>query len=261
MDMVTRNGMSASTVSTTETSLAVIETIRTHDGIRLRQLAEELDLSKSTVHAHLTTLRDTRYVVKEGEFYHLGLKFFELGEYVISRKEIYDIAEEEITALNDRTNRIADFSVEEHGRVVSLFSELYDSQSTFLSDRRTFYMHNTASGKAILAEIGDSRVERITDQWGLPRETDHSISTADELLAELENTRERGYAVNDEEVVSGLYSVAKPVYQPHGRVCGAVSLDCPKYRVTNDTIDDFVSHLDRTDQNIERTLRERSSTG
>jgi IclR family transcriptional regulator, acetate operon repressor len=256
--MGNRSGTSSSSVSTTETSLTIIEAIRTHDGIRLRGLTEELGLSKSTVHAHLTTLRNERYVVKEGEFYHLGLKFFELGEYVISRKDVYEIAENEISALDDRTERIPDFSVEEHGRVVSLYSELYDTQSSFLSDRRTFYMHNTASGKAILAEFARHRVERILEQWGLPRETEHSLSTPDELFTELEETRERGYAVNDEEAVSGLYSVAKPVHYPDGRVCGAVSLDSPKYRVNEESIEEFVSQLERTVRNVERELRERS---
>lgn len=254
LSMTNQNGTSSSSVSTTETSLAIIDTIRTHNGIRLRQLAEELELSKSTIHAHLTTLRDARYVVKEGEFYHLGLKFFEMGEYVISRKKIYGIAEDEIDALTDRTDRIADFSVEEHGRVVSLYSELYDTQSSLLSDRRTFYMHNTASGKAILAEFTRSHVKTIIEQWGLPRETKHSISTLDKLFTELEEIRERGYAVNDEEVVTGLYSVAKPVHYPDGRVCGAISLDSPKYRINKDTLDDIVSHLDQTVQSIERNL-------
>ncbi|WP_266082687.1 IclR family transcriptional regulator [Haladaptatus caseinilyticus] len=252
--MVNHNGKSTSSVSTTETSFTIIDTIRAHDGIRLRQLTDELELSKSTIHAHLTTLRDARYVVKEGEFYHLGLKFFEMGEYVISRKKIYGIAEDEINALNDRTDRIADFSVEEHGRVVSLYSELYDTQSSLLSDRRTFYMHNTASGKAILAEFTRSHVKKIIEQWGLPRETEHSISTLDELLTELEETRERGYAVNDEEVVTGLYSVARPVHYPDGRVCGAISLDSPKYRINKSTLDNIVSHLDQTVQSVERNL-------
>ncbi|WP_433630958.1 IclR family transcriptional regulator [Halomicrococcus sp. NG-SE-24] len=249
-----QNKKTSSSISTTETSLAIVEIIRSHDGIRLRQITEELDLSKSTVHAHLTTLRNKRYVVKEGEFYHLGLKFFELGEYVISRKDIYEIAEQEISNLNDRTDRIADFSVEEHGRVISLYSELYNAESTFLSDRRTFYMHNTASGKAILAEFPQPQVEKIIDRWGLPCETKHSISTRDELVAELKETRERGYAINDEEAVTGLYSVAKPVLHPDGRVCGAVSLDSPKYRVNKESIDDFTSQLGQTVQNIEQKL-------
>jgi IclR family transcriptional regulator, acetate operon repressor len=254
MTMDDQNRKTSSSLSTTETSLAIVEKIRAHNGIRLRNLTEELDLSKSTVHAHLSTLRNNRYIVKEGEFYHLGLKFFELGEYVISRKDIYEIAEQEVNALNNRVDQIADFSVEEHGRVLSLYSELYNTQSSFLSDRRTFYMHNTASGKAILAGFSKSKVEKVIDRWGLPSETEHSISTPDELYMELEETQERGYAINDEEVVTGLFSVAKPVMYTDGRVCGAVSLDSPKYRINKDSIDEFASQLDQTVQNIEQKL-------
>ncbi|MFH5800659.1 hypothetical protein [Haladaptatus sp. CMAA 1911] len=68
-----------------------------------------------------------------------------MGEYVISRKDVCEIAENEIAALDDRTDRIPDFSVEEHGRGVSPYSEMYDTQSSFLGDRQAFYMHDTAS--------------------------------------------------------------------------------------------------------------------
>jgi IclR family acetate operon transcriptional repressor len=251
-----QSGNEPQTVSTTETSLSIIEVIRANDGARTRELTEELDLAKSTVHAHLQTLQKSRYVTKEGEQYHLGFKFFELGEYVTTRKELYKQAEEQITKLQDNTGYVTDFSVEEHGRVISLYSDLYHTQSSFLSDRRTVYMHNTAAGKAILAELSDSRIQAVLDRWGLPQETERAITTPDELWSELETTRERGYAVNDEESISGLYSIAMPVLHSSGHVYGAISLDCPKYRVNGREIEDMVTELGRTVDDLEQELED-----
>lgn len=248
------SGKKSPTVSTTETSLAIIDAIRTNDGARVRELTQELELAKSTVHAHLRTLEDNRYVVKEGEQYHLGFRFFEMGEYVMTRKEAYRLAEDPITDLRDQTGYIADFSIEEHGRVISLYSDLYHTQSSFLSDRRTFYMHNTAAGKAILAEFPESRVREVFDRWGLPQETERAITTPEELWSELETTRERGYAVNDEESISGLYSIAMPVRYSSGHLCGAISIDCPKYRVNDRTIEDLVVKLEQTVEGLEQEL-------
>lgn len=241
-------------LSTTETSLKIIDAIWTLDGARLSRLTDELDLAKSTVHSHLTTLQNARYVTKEGETYHLGLKFFELGEYVISRKESYDVAEEMIVDLSDRVEYVTDFSVEEHGRVVSLYSDLYNTDPSFLGNRRTFYMHNTAAGKALLASFDESKVRRILEQWGLERETEVSISTPEELFDELEQIQDQGYAINDEESLEGLYSIAMVVSYSNGDACGAISVDIPRYRVDDTIVENTVAELEKTVDEFETVL-------
>src|SRR6056297_3296879 len=69
-------------VQATKTSLEVMETLRELDGARVTELAEALDLSPSTVHAHLSTLVSADYVVKSGDIYHLSLQFLGLADYV-----------------------------------------------------------------------------------------------------------------------------------------------------------------------------------
>ncbi|WP_137285652.1 IclR family transcriptional regulator [Halorussus salinisoli] len=248
------NSGHADLLSTTETSLAILDAIRANDGARPSQLTEELDLAKSTVHTHLKTLQNARYVTKEGSQYHLGLKFFEFGEYVISRKAAYDIAERHTNALTDRIDYVADFSVEEHGRVISLYSDLYNSQQAFFGDRRTFYMHNTAAGKAILAEVDQAKVHRIVEQWGLPNETEKGLSTPEALVTELEQIQERGYAINDEETIRGLYSIGIAILYPNNDVCGAISIDIPKYRVNDKLVTELVEELQKTVADFEEDL-------
>lgn len=248
------NTRKTSPISTTETSLEIIDAIWRLDGARLPQLTDQLDLAKSTIHSHLVTLQNARYVTKEGGTYHLGLKLFELGEYVISRKESHELAEEMIVELSNRVDYVTDFSVEEHGRVVSLYSELYNTESSFLSDRRTFYMHNTAAGKALLASFDESKVHRIIEQWGLERETEVSISTPEELFDELEEIQDRGYAINDEESLEGLYSIAMVVSYPNGDACGAISVDIPRYRVDDTIVETTVAELEETVTEFENAL-------
>jgi DNA-binding IclR family transcriptional regulator len=67
------------TIAASETSLDVIDQIKTLNGARLSEISRELDISKSSVHNHLSTLRSYGYVTKEGETYHLSLKFFMSG--------------------------------------------------------------------------------------------------------------------------------------------------------------------------------------
>lgn len=55
------------------------------------ELADELNTAKSTVHGYLSTLHDQRYLVKEGDTYHIGMKFLRLGEYARTRKTEYEL--------------------------------------------------------------------------------------------------------------------------------------------------------------------------
>ena len=59
----------------------------------------------------------------------------------------------------------------------------------------------------------------------LTRRTPHTLTSRSALLADLRRTRERGYSVNDEEMIPGLISLAGPLINPDGSVLGAVSFD------------------------------------
>lgn len=243
-------------LKTTWLSLSVVEALYRLDGARLSELTEEFGVSKSTLHQHLTTLRRARFVVKEGDVYHLGLRLFEFGEHSVTRKAEYRIAEGIVDGLAEKLDEVPDFSVEEHGLLVSLYSDLYNThRSNPNNERRTFYMHNTATGKAILSELSERSVDAIVERWGLPRATENTrTTTREELDAELAQIRERGYAVNDEEALEGLFSVAVPVCYPNGEVCGALSLDAPTYRIERAASERLVEHLEAAAAEFESEL-------
>jgi DNA-binding IclR family transcriptional regulator len=234
----------ARTVRATETSLRIIEAIQEGNGQRITELAEHLDLSKSTVHSHLATLEKHGYIINEGSIYQVGLRFLNLGQYAKERKEAWIIAEKWVEELSEATTEEVDFAVEEHGRVVPLYDGI--GRSNKLSRDRTgryFHMHNTSVGKAILAELPAADVVAIIDKWGLPATTENTITSRDRLEMELDATRERGYAMNNEESIDGLRAIACAVMTPAGEVCGAMSVTGPSYRLTSEAIENEVSPI------------------
>lgn len=68
---------------------------------------------------------------------------------------------------------------------------------------------------------------------GAPRLTPNTITDEEELLEELERTRERGYALNDEESTSGLRAVSVSITDSDGSVLGALGVSGPTHRFTN----------------------------
>lgn len=259
-------------VKTTERSFEFVEHIQRRNGATLAELVSEFDLAKSTVYKHLSTLESHGYLVKEGERYHVGLKFHHHGEYARLRKRGYRLAGRAVQELAERTDEEADFVVENDGRTITIY-ESYHPQNSYrddlfattsdISHSGTYYhMHCTAAGKALLAELSDDRVEAILDRWGLPRRTENTITDPGSLREDLVRTRERGYAVADEEYVDGLRAVGVAVSNPDGSPLGALGMSVPTYRRENDAFGTGLSQLIvETARDLEAALREADGTG
>ncbi len=222
------------TLQTSSNTLAIVNEIKRLDGARLSELADQLDLSRSTVHVHLQTLLDRRFIVKHGNEYRIGFKFFHLGEYARHQDPRYGLGREKVKRLAERTTEEANFVVEDHGRTIILFAAVSTPHEEGFQIGQYFYMHNTASGKAMLSQYSDKRINAILDEWGLPRETEHTITDRDELFKEIERTRERGYAVNRQEALEGLRAIAVPVLTPNGSVFASIDIYGPSYRLAPD---------------------------
>ncbi|WP_435064261.1 IclR family transcriptional regulator [Halobaculum sp. EA56] len=250
-----RDHDSSRVLKTTAASLRLVDTILELEGASLADLAAETGLAKSTVHSHLRTLAEFGYVINDDNRYRLGAKFCHLGEYVRTRKEYYRIAEEVVEWLNAESTMEADFTVEEHGRIVSLYGDLeFANSPRYLIDGAPFHVHTTAAGKAIVAEYPERRVREIIDRWGLPAATDRSITSEEEFFAELERVREQGYGENRAEAIEGFWAVGKAVTSPRGEVYGSLNLSGPEYVVDEDTKATQVELLERGVEQFEAKI-------
>lgn len=220
----------------------------------MNEIAAELDLANSTVHAHLTTLRNHELVVKEGNVFHLGIKLFHFGEQARHRKPEYEVVRRHAHELSNRLNEEVAFAITEHGRSVIIFDENNDPAKEGFQVGRYFHMHNSASGKAMLAEWSRERVDEVLDRWGLPQETENTIQSRAELYEELARTRERGYALNDQEALEGLMAIGMAITKPDGSVLGSLDVSGPPYRLSEEGI---VPELRETVTEIEREIASR----
>jgi DNA-binding IclR family transcriptional regulator len=249
-------------VRTTQRSIDVLTVVRERNGARLGEVADAAGMAKSTAYKHLRTLARNGFLRKEGETYEIGLRLLGFGEHVRLNWPGFDQITEAVSELTDRTREEVDFLVEQQGRVTTLVESYhpwvkYDdgtrtagtypgsgSGSGSGSDRYQarigddYHMHSTAGGLAILAEYSDDRVEEIVDRWGLPRRTDHTITSRDALFETLRTVRERGYAINDQGYVHGMRSLAKAVVAPDGSVVGALCVAGPAYRLDGSVLEE-----------------------
>jgi DNA-binding IclR family transcriptional regulator len=226
------------TMQTTATSLTILELVKKQDGARLATLTEQLELTKSTVHAHLMTLCDHGYLVKEGEIYRLGLRLWHLGNQARNGREVFALAQSAVHELATRTQEEAEFDVESTGEIISVFSEMGNNNEPTFEPGRVFHPHNTATGKAILAELPPEERERILTSHKLPVDTAHTVTSRDSLKDELAIIQRQGYALNDEELREGLRAVGAALKYPDGRILGGLSVGGPIYRISDEYFTD-----------------------
>jgi len=220
-------------LKTTETSLEILRLILERDGLTLDELDGLIDSSKSSICSHLNTLLDGRYLVREGGTYHVSFRVALLGERARHRYPTGEDVRAVIDRLARETRQEANFTVFEHGRLLACYGTSRDETRDRASAqyRSEYHLHNTAAGKAILAELDRDEVEAILDHWGLPRESEETITDRDGLFEALDEIGSQGYAVVDEEFAPDLVSIGAPVHDPDGSVVGGVSVGGPKYQV------------------------------
>lgn len=217
---------------TTTKSIEIVMALYELDGATLTELSNHFNVSKSTIHRHLTTLAEYDLVSVTNGIYHVGFRFLKLGEYARTRNEAYHLAEQPVQNLAQETGERSQFVVREHGEGVYLYIETGErAVQTGFGIGQRIKLHSTAAGKVILSHLSENEIDTIIDEHGLPPLTDHTITDRAKLKEELDEIPERGCAFNQQENIDGLCAVAGPVTDSDGSLIGVLSVSGPSNRI------------------------------
>lgn len=222
-------------VRTVDRTLEIVEIVQELDGAGVSEIAERVDIGKSAVHNHLNTLANREYLTKEGDEYQIGLSFLSLGVYARNRNEIYDAARHEVDKLAEETGELVNLLVEKNGMGIYLYQAKGENAVELDTyEGKRVLLHCTGLGKAILGFRPREEVEGIVEEYGLPAMTENTITDREEFFEELAEVRERKYATDREERLTGLCCVAAPITDDRDHSIGAISVACPLHRIGDD---------------------------
>ena len=102
----------------------------------------------------------------------------------------------------------------------------------FFRPGRRAPMHSSAIGKAMLAEMSEDALRDFLHKKGMQRFTDRTIVEPAALRAQLQQIRQRGWGLDDEEHTIGMRCVAATIHNEHGEVIAGISISGPSVRVT-----------------------------
>jgi DNA-binding IclR family transcriptional regulator len=209
-------------------ALNLIEVITrgTSEGFTLTELSKSIGISKSSTLALLRTLVDAGYVRARhpGPRYLPGMALVRLGDQSRAAQPIDDIAQGFIHQLAQETGMTIRLAINEGGRPV--FVSRVDAPGsirfhTMLGVRES--PHVSSAGKAILAQLSDEEISDVINEMGLSARTRHSHTTMASLMRDINQIRERKYAIDDEEDVEGVFCIGAAFFDHTGNCGGAIS--------------------------------------
>jgi DNA-binding IclR family transcriptional regulator len=247
-------GMGVRDVKSAARTVDVLEVLGTLEGqaISLRELAERLDVPRSSLYALLQTLVNRGWVRTDvtGSRYAIGVRALLVGTAYIDGDPRLGVTKPHLDALAGELGETVHFARLDGAAIVYLATcESQHYLRPFSRVGRRLPAHATSLGKAILAERPDADVEKLVPA-DAPRLTEHTLDRPG-LLADLAVVRERGYAVDDEEGTLGLrcFGVALRYGSP---VTDAISCSVPIARLTPEGERRIIGALARTREAVER---------
>lgn len=218
-----------------ERALVILKIVsQSPDGVGVRAVARQLGYSPGVVQKSIQALAAQGFVEQDPstQAYRLGSEAVMLGLVALGRMDIRQAARPVLEQLVRATGETAMIGVP-HGDIAVYVDQVPSPNEVRMNvpvgAPRPF--NCTAVGKALLAHLPDSEVDRLSEIGAFRVSTANSIDDADELRRELARVRAEGVAIDAEEYLLGARCVAAPVRDFEGQVVAAVAVSGPAERM------------------------------
>jgi DNA-binding IclR family transcriptional regulator len=224
--------------------------------IGVSALSKRLGIAKSTVHRLAVTLVSEGLLEQnpENEKYRLGITLFRLGSLVRQRMNLSNEAKPHLVGLRSLTNETVHLAILNQNQIMYVYNMESTQAIRARSDvgvRKPVYC--TAEGLAMLAFQPEEMVDAVIAD-GLVARTSYTNVDPARFRTNLQEVRQRGYAVEDEESEIGMRCIAAPVRDGSGAVVAAVGVAAPVQRLSKKTIAAFAPNVVRTAEAISARL-------
>jgi DNA-binding IclR family transcriptional regulator len=240
-------------------ALAILEEVaQSKRGLRLPELSLRLGLPKSSTHSLLVALERQGYLQRNRATrrYMFGPKVFLLANLALDGTTLRQIAYPALRNLMQRTDLTVNMAVLDRDQAVlveQLGPPLTPAPMNWLGKR--IDLHCTALGKVLAAFQPQESWKRFITEHTLTKHNDNTICTPKSFLCELGLTRERGFAVDNEELDLGIRCLAAPVFDPPSETIAAISISGRTSEIHEGNMEDRVQLLTAAASSITQHLK------
>ncbi|AXI44000.1 HTH-type transcriptional regulator BhcR [Sulfitobacter sp. SK011] len=230
------------TIKSLDRAMGVFEFLSEAQGKALSTLASDLGESPATVYRILVTLEGRGLVEFDqmDQVWHVGPRAFIIGARFLKRTSLVERARPIMRHLMEATGETANLGIEQNGYVLFVSQvETHASIRAFFPPGTLSRLHASGIGKALLAQMDIPRIDKLLSAAPMEQFTEFTLTDRDALMADLSETRARGYAIDGEERNIGMRCIAAPVFDIHGEAVAGISVSGPTSRVGTDQIAEF----------------------
>jgi len=193
------------------------------------EIARTLGLNPTSTHRYINTLVELGYLEKDAKTKEVrpSLLCLLLCNNLMRATDHLRMIKEVVDRIHSENNISIDVAFVVDDTIVHIYHREAQEALTYrLPDYSKNCLHNTALGKAYLSSLSDDMIAEKIDTMNLIARTKKTIVDKDALVAELQKTKARQYALTEEEYLPGMVAIGAPLYDPiSGKGVGAVSFD------------------------------------
>ena len=210
----------------------------THPRMTLSEVASRTGMNRAKARRFLLTLHSLGYVRKHQRYFELTPKVLQLGYSYLSSNHHRSVIQHYLEDITRSTGESSSLGVLDGDEVIYIArsSAPHRLMAITLSIGTRLPAAYTSMGRVLLAQLGDEELDDYLERLELTPHTNKTLTRHDDLKTAILSARQQGYAIVDQELDSGLRSIAIPAFDTEGKLLGALNISTNAARVDMDTL-------------------------
>jgi len=184
------------------------------NGMGVSDLSKQLKIGKSTVHGITSALEELGVLVRDPlhKKYNMGYTLLELRKKAYGKMELREVARAPMEKLMEKIGETVFLGIlnGDHITILDMVESHHEMKITSPPGTRLPLIAG-ATGKVFLSQFEEKKAKEVIQRMGLVRFTSKSIIDQKKFFKEIEETKKRGYAIDDEEYMLGVKAIAAPI--------------------------------------------------
>lgn len=217
------------------------------------ELLNKFQYPKSSLLNLLNVMVECGFLIKnKNGYYSLGIKNYELGCQALHRQNIFEVTKRPMQELSLKSGLVCHLGAMES--ISAIYLDKIESPDSVPTSKswigKKIELHITALGKALLAWKTREELDYFLEALTLTPHTRNTFTDKKLFLEELQKTRLRGWAIDNEESTYGAVCLSMPVFNMYNRVNYAISLSGDPVVYSGNKIDSYLELLRKCAEQI-----------
>src|SRR5690554_7001085 len=209
-----------------------------HPRMTLSEVAARTEMDRAKARRFLLTLHALGFVKRTGRQFELTPRVLQLGYAYQASNQYRAVIQQYLEGITAELGESSSLTVLDGDDVVYVVRSAarHRLMAITLSVGTRLPAAYTSMGRVLLAQLPDGELDAWLERAVLERHTEKTITDKAELRKCILKVRQQGYAIADQELDSGLRSLAVPAFDANGRLLGAINISTNAARIDHATL-------------------------